>query len=88
MPQRGLEKASSAKTTKATLVGIEKAPIELSSFLKLAQVTMSGGEAKTLIQEGAVQVNGQVETRRSKKLNNGDIVEVDGYPPLQVSTCR
>ena len=40
--------------------------IELDQFLKLAQVVSSGGEAKRLIQSGAVTVNGAVETRREK----------------------
>ena len=52
--------------------------IELDQFLKLAQVVSSGGEAKRLIQSGAVTVNGAVETRRGKKLRAGDTVEVHG----------
>ena len=52
--------------------------IELDQFLKLAQVVSSGGEAKRLIQSGAVTVNGAVETRRGKKLHPGDTVEVNG----------
>jgi ribosome-associated protein len=52
--------------------------IELDQFLKLAQVVSSGGEAKRLIQSGAVTVNGAVETRRGKKLRAGDSVEVQG----------
>ena len=52
--------------------------IELDQFLKLAQVVSSGGEAKRLIQSGAVTVNGAVETRRGKKLRAGDTVEVYG----------
>ena len=52
--------------------------IELDQFLKLAEVTQSGGQAKHLIQSGAVLVNGIVETRRGKKLRPGDSVSVDG----------
>ena len=52
--------------------------IELDQFLKLADVTQSGGQAKHLIQSGAVLVNGSVEIRRGKKLRPGDRVFVSG----------
>ena len=51
--------------------------IKLDQFLKLAQVVQTGGEAKHLIQSGHVLVNGQVETRRGRKLRPGDVVMVD-----------
>jgi len=52
--------------------------IKLDQFLKLAQLVQSGGEAKHLIQAGEVLVNGEVETRRGRKLYAGDVVEVAG----------
>ena len=52
--------------------------IKLDQFLKLAQVVQTGGQAKQLIQAGYVSVNGVVETRRGRKLQVGDTVEVDG----------
>lgn len=52
--------------------------INLDKFLKWAQITSSGGEAKLLISDGLVKVNGNVETHRSKKLMIGDIIEVEG----------
>lgn len=52
--------------------------IELDQFLKLAEVTQSGGQAKHLIQSGAVLVNGAVEMRRGKKIRPGDRVSVGG----------
>ncbi len=52
--------------------------IKLDQFLKLAQVAQTGGEAKYLIQTGLVRVNGQVETRRGRKLYHGDVVEFEG----------
>jgi ribosome-associated protein len=52
--------------------------IKLDQFLKLAQIVMTGGEAKVMIHEGMVKVNGEVETRRGRKLRDGDRVEVDG----------
>lgn len=50
-------------------------PIKLDQFLKYHGIARSGGEAKTLIRSGAVRVNGNVETRRGRKLQEGDVVE-------------
>lgn len=52
--------------------------IKLDQFLKLARVVQSGGEAKHLIQSGEVRVNGEIETRRGRKLRHGDVVVVQG----------
>ena len=52
--------------------------IKLDQFLKLARIVQSGGEAKHLIQSGAVLVNGEVETRRGRKLYPNDVVDVLG----------
>lgn len=52
--------------------------IKLEQFLKLARIAPTGGQAKLLIQSGQVRVNGEVETRRGRKLRPGDRVEVDG----------
>lgn len=52
--------------------------IKLQDLLKLAAVTATGGEAKILIQEGQVLVNGEVCTQRGKKLRPGDDVEAEG----------
>lgn len=48
--------------------------IELNKLLKIMNLVGSGGEAKQFIDEGLVQVNGQVETQRRKKLRKGDVV--------------
>lgn len=48
--------------------------IRLDQFMKFVGLARSGGEAKHLIQEGKVLVNGIVETHRSKKLRPGDRV--------------
>jgi ribosome-associated protein len=50
--------------------------ITLGQALKAADLVGSGGEAKVLIQAGEVRVNGEVETRRGRKLEKGDVVEV------------
>ena len=52
------------------------AGITLGQALKAANVVGTGGEAKVLIQYGEVLVNGEVETRRGRKLEPGDVVEV------------
>ncbi len=56
----------------------EPVTLRLDQFLKLSGIAESGGRAKLLIQSGEVQVNGEVETRRRRKLVVGDVVEVDG----------
>ena len=48
--------------------------MKLDQFLKWKNLVSSGGEAKVLIKSGAVKVNGEVETRRGRKLNKGDKV--------------
>lgn len=50
--------------------------ITLGQALKAANVVGTGGEAKVLIQYGEVLINGEVETRRGRKLEPGDVVEV------------
>ena len=52
--------------------------IKLQDFLKFVNAVGSGGMAKNLIQEGEVQVNGEVCTMRGKKCVVGDVVELDG----------
>lgn len=52
--------------------------IKLGQALKLAGLVESGVDAKIVIQNGLVKVNGEIDTRRGKKLVNGDIVEFDG----------
>ncbi len=51
--------------------------IKLDQFLKVMGVAPTGGQAKIMVQYGAVQVNGEVETRRGRKLRPGDQVTVD-----------
>lgn len=53
--------------------------IKLDSFLKLANMVGSGGEAKILIADGEVLVNDQVELRRGRKLFPGDRVSYGGH---------
>jgi ribosome-associated protein len=52
--------------------------IKLDSFLKWCGAVSLGSEAKIYVQDGQVKVNGEVETRRGKKLTYGDTVEFEG----------
>lgn len=52
--------------------------IKLGQAMKLAGLVDSGVDAKYVIQDGQVLVNGQVELQRGKKLHNGDVFEFDG----------
>lgn len=52
--------------------------IKLGQALKAAGLVESGVDAKFAVQDGLVKVNGQVETRRGKKLVDGDKVTYDG----------
>jgi len=56
-------------------VTISSEPIELCQLLKFEAMVSSGGEAKQVINDGLVLVNGAVETRKRKKIVAGDIVE-------------
>ena len=52
--------------------------IRLGQVLKATGMAESGAEAKEIIQEGLVSVNGEIETRRGRKLHQGDVVSYDG----------
>jgi ribosome-associated protein len=67
-------------------VVIKKEPIELYMVLKLENMVASGGEAKFVIAEGLVLVNGEIETRKRKKIVAGDIIEFNNEK-MQIS-CK
>ena len=56
-------------------VKITSEPVELYKILKFEGMVSSGGEAKSVIAEGMVLVNGETETRKRKKIVSGDIIE-------------
>ena len=71
------------KVTVKRKVNIQEVPIttefiKLQDAMKFANIVYSGGEAKVLIQEGQVTVNGEVCTMRGKKLYNGDSFQFAG----------
>jgi ribosome-associated protein len=59
-------------------VPIRDDSIRLGQFLKLANLVETGAEAKPLVAEGQVTVNGEVETRRGRQLVVGDVVALGG----------
>jgi ribosome-associated protein len=59
--------------------GITTEYIKLDSFLKGVNIVGSGGEAKMIIAEGQVRVNGETEMRRGRKLYPGDRVVLGGH---------
>ncbi len=64
------------KTAATHPVAIHTDTIELTALLKWAQVAPTGGQAKRLIQEGQVSVNGHVETHRTRRVSVGDLITV------------
>lgn len=60
------------------IIKLKEEYIKLGQALKAAGLVDSGVEAKIMIQDGLVKVNGKVETQRDKKLIDGDIVDFDG----------
>lgn len=69
---------SDSKSSAPRAVAVREIPIELCQFIKFGGVAESGGEAKQLINEGLVTLNGAVETQKRKKLAVGDRVTVRG----------
>ena len=65
-------------------VPIRDEVIRLGQFLKLANLVESGAQAKPLIAEGRVSVDGEVETRRGRQLARGSVVSVEGAGSARV----
>jgi ribosome-associated protein len=57
---------------------VNSVPVELFKILKFEGLAGSGAEAKAVIAEGQVSVNGQVETQKRKKIVEGDVIEFGG----------
>ena len=60
-----------------TIVEISTEPVELYKILKFEGIVSSGAEAKSVIADGQVLVNNEIETRKRKKIVSGDIIEFD-----------
>lgn len=69
-------------------VELRREPTELYLILKFESLVSSGGEAKFVISEGMVQVNGEVETRKRRKIVAGDVIEFDDEKLLMQINCN
>ena len=58
-------------------VVINREPVELYKVLKFEGLVGSGGEAKLVVDNGLVRLNGEVETRKRKQVVSGDVIEFD-----------
>ncbi len=67
-------KLADQETSSARTISVRAEPIELCQLLKFAGLTDSGGEAKQVISEGKVLLNGVTETQKRKKIMAGDKV--------------
>ena len=72
------ESKASHPADNASELPIRDEMIRLGQLLKLASLAEDGAEAKTLIDNGLVQVNGEIEERRGRQLHPGDTVSVNG----------
>jgi len=63
-------------TNETSLVHINKSPVELFKILKFEGIASSGAEAKNLIAEGLVSVNGETEIRKRRQMVAGDTFQI------------
>lgn len=71
-------KIKKVKGPKIEIINIHEEFIKLDSLLKFSTIAETGGEAKIMIQDGEITVNGEVCTQRGKKIKPGDIVKYPG----------
>jgi ribosome-associated protein len=64
-------------TARPRVVPVRDGAIRLGQFLKLADLVDTGADAKPLLTDGRVFVNGELETRRGRQLVKGDVVSLD-----------
>ncbi|UJF33311.1 S4 domain-containing protein YaaA [Paenibacillus hexagrammi] len=65
-------------------IAIRDEYITLGQFLKLSDCISTGGQAKFFVQETKIEVNGQAENRRGRKLVPRDVVSVEGFGQFEV----
>ncbi len=66
-------------------ISVREDGIRLGQFLKLAALADTGADAKAMLEDGAVTVNGEPESRRGRQLAKGDVVQVPMADPVRVS---
>jgi ribosome-associated protein len=69
----------------AEKLNVGEREINLTQVLKLSGLAETGGQAKALIAEGLVRVNGEVELRKRRQMALGDTVQVEDGPPMILS---
>lgn len=74
--------AEGISTMRELAIGMRE--INLTQVLKSANLAESGGQAKGMIAEGLVKVNGVVETRKRRQMAVGDVVEVEGHEQVRL----
>ena len=62
---------------KTEKIFIDTEYIKLDNLLKLSGAFQTGGQAKLMVQNGAVKLNGEICTMRNRKIRSGDVVETD-----------
>ena len=60
-------------------INIDTEFIKLDQFLKYAAIVQTGGQAKMLINDGLIKLNGEIILQRGKKIKKGDIIEIEDY---------
>lgn len=73
-----MERTAGRRKGKMEVIHLREEYIKLGQALKAAGLVDTGAEAKTVVQDGLVRVNSQVEIQRGKKLTAGDVVEYRG----------
>lgn len=58
--------------------------ITLVQLLKFADIVSSGGESRYFLEEHTIIYNGNVETRKRKKLYPGDVIEIEGFGKYKI----
>ena len=76
------------KKSSTRTMTLDDRPINLTQVLKLGGCVQSGGEAKMVIANGQVTVNGQVELRKRCQMKAGDRVAIDGGPTIVLLAGR
>ena len=66
-------------------ISVREDGIRLGQFLKLADLADTGADAKALLEDGSVTVNGEPEARRGRQLARGDVVQVPLADPVRVA---
>jgi ribosome-associated protein len=66
------------------IIEINTEYIKMDQLIKFAGMVVNGSDAKFMIKDGLVRVNGELCTQRGKKLRNGDIIEIKDFETLEV----